>query len=279
MIKVTSAAAGLVSAFWGLQAFAAPTPTSVVGLSSAAWMISPGDGICRTDFELEGRSGAITPVQLISDGERLVLRFAKSDLPAQAFLAVRIDQKRYSNLMTRTETAGVGELALSAEAEAALRKGKVLDIAWLAAEPVGISLAGSEQGVADLRTCGTQALTRARTQAAEREAAAVRQSAEAHARAISDAQIAAARSEAAAAEAERQRLANEADARQAREDARRQQAAYDAQREAFDEAERRRGWRTEDDAWERPAWDRPAADRPTWTRPGWDAPAWGYSRY
>ncbi len=289
MIRVTSAAVLFGAAFCGTAASAAPAVSAMPAPPSAAWMISPGDGVCRTDLELEGRSGAVTPVQLISDGERLVLRFAKADLPAQAFLALRIDQQRYSNLMTRTPTDGVGELALSAEAEAALRKGKVLDIAWLAAEPVGVSLAGSERGIADLRTCGIQASARARTVAAEREATSARESAEAHARALSEAQLAAARAEAAAAEANRQRLVDEADARQAREDARRQQAAYDAQRQAFEEAESRRDWRREGDAWgrpewesrawERPEWDRPVRERPAWGAPAWTAPAWGGRAY
>ncbi|WP_395672993.1 hypothetical protein [Phenylobacterium sp.] len=269
MIKVTSTVAALAAVLWTGAASAAPTAPSGA-LPSAAWMISPGDGVCRTDLELEGRSGSVTPVQLISDGERLALRFTKADLPAQAFLAVRIDQKRYSNLMTRGDTAGVGELTLSSETEAALRRGATLDIAWLSAEPVGASLAGSEQGVADLRTCGLQARARARSLAAEQEADAARKSAEAHARAISEAQLAAARAEAAAAEAERQRLADEADERRARDDARRQQAAYEAQRQAFEEAERRRAWR-DDEAFDGPAWERPARQRPSW-----DQPAWGY---
>jgi hypothetical protein len=238
-----------------LAAFAAgpaiaAAPTS---LPSAAWMISPAEGVCRTDLELAGRSGAVSPVQLISDGERLTLRFARDSLPEQAFLALRIDQKRYSNLMTRTADAAVGEIAISPETEAALRKGQTLDIAWLGLEPVGASLAGSEQGVADLRTCGAQAAARLRDRKSAEAADQRRAAEDAHRKALADAELQAARAQAAAAEAEARRLADEAEARRELDDARRQQAAYAAQRQAFEEAERRRAWAAEQDEYYRPA--------------------------
>jgi murein DD-endopeptidase MepM/ murein hydrolase activator NlpD len=240
---------------------------ALAALPTAAWVISPADGACRTDLELAGRSGAVSPVQLISDGQRLVLRFARENLPEQAFLAVRIDQKRFSNLMTRTSDPAVGELTLSPETEAALRKGSTLDVAWLAAEPVGGSLAGSEQGVSDLRACGLQAAARAQAARETAAAEARRTEEEAHRRAVAEAELQAARAQAGAAEAERQRLADEAAARQAEQDARRQQAAYDAQREAYErqaieEAARRRAWEAEQADIYRPA-----------------PPPWAYRRY
>lgn len=234
------------------QAMAAPLAPASTGLPSIAWVISPAEGVCRTDLELAGRSGAVSPVQLVSDGERLSLRFARENLPEQAFLAVRIDQKRFSNLMTRTADPAVGEMTLSPETEAALRKGSSLDIAWLAAEPVGASLSGSEQGVTDLRTCGAQAASRARVQQAAQAAEAQRAADEAHRRAVAEAELQAARAQAQAAEAERQRLVDEAERRRELEDARRQQAAYEAQRQAFEEAERRRAWEPEPEPY-RPA--------------------------
>ncbi|WP_334165258.1 hypothetical protein [Phenylobacterium sp.] len=233
-------------------ALALPAAPAVAAFPSVAWVVSPAEGLCRTDLELAGRSGAVSPVQLVSDGERLSLRFARDGLPEQAFLAVRIDQKRFSNLMTRTADPAVGEMTLSAETEAALRKGSSLDIAWLAAEPVGVSLAGSEQGVADLRTCGAQAASRARARQAAQAAEAQRAADEAHRRAVAEAELQAARAQAEAAEAERRRLVDEAERRRELEDARRQQAAYEAQRQAFEEAERRRAWELEQDAY-RPA--------------------------
>ncbi len=267
MIKVVPPAA-LVAAILAGPAFAAAPASSPASgfrsaLPSAAWVISPDDGVCRTDLELEGRSGAVSPVQLVSDGERLTLRFSKESLPEQAFLALRIDQKRYSNLMTRTADPAVGELTLSPETEAALRKGSTLDVAWLGLEPVGASLAGSEQGVADLRTCGVQAASQARARRAEQAAAAERAAEDTHRRAVAQAELQAARAQAAAAEAERQRLADETAQRRAQDDARRQQAAYEAQRQAFEEAERRRAWELDqEDAYRRP-----------------EPPPWAWRRY
>ncbi|WP_374471312.1 hypothetical protein [Phenylobacterium sp.] len=250
MIRILPTAAAATAAVLAGSALAAP-PTP---LPSIAWVISPADGGCRTDLELTGRSGAVSPVQLVSDGERLTLRFARDSLPEQAFLALRIDQKRYSNLMTRTADPAVGEIAISPETEAALRKGSTLDIAWLGLEPVGASLAGSEQGVTDLRVCGAQAAARHRAQKEVQAAEQRRAAEESHRKALADAELQAARAQAAAAEAEARRLADEAEERRALEDARRQQAAYAAQRQAFEEAEqRRRAWEYEEPGYYRPA--------------------------
>jgi hypothetical protein len=258
LIKVIPLSA--VAALLAAPSLAAPA------LPAAAWLISPGEGACRTDLELAGRSGAITPVQLVSDGERLALRFSKESLPEQAFLALRIDQKRFSNLMTRTADPAVGEIALSPETEAALRKGAVLDIAWLGLEPVGASLAGSEQGVADLRTCGAQAAQRLHIARETQAAEARRQAEESHRKALADAELQAARAQAEAAELEARRVAQEAEDRRAAEDARRQQAAYEAQRQAFEAAERRRSWIEAQEALE------PDAYRPA-------PPPWAWRRY
>lgn len=258
-IPLAAAAALLAS-----PALTAPAPAA---LPASAWVISPGDDGCRTDFELTGRSGASVPVQLVSDGALVGLRFAKSDLPERAFLALRIDQKRFSNLMLRTGEAGVGEIVISPETEAAMRKGKVLDIAWLADEPVGASLSGSEQGFADLRTCGLQASSQHRAQLAAKDEADARAKAERHAQALQQAQLEAAQAEAAAAEARRQAAAEEVEARRQAELEQRQLAAEEAQRQsAYEAAQRRRAWEDQQDAYAPPpqypppqaAWPQPA---------------------
>lgn len=253
---------GMAAALLASPALTAPAPAA---FPAAAWVIAPADDGCRTDLELAGRSGASVPVQLASDGSLVTLRFAKSDLPERAFLALRVDQKRFSNLMLRTGEAGVGEIVISPETEAALRKGKVLDIAWLADEPVGASLAGSEQGFADLRTCGAQASTQHRALVAAKDEADARAKAERHAQALQQAQLEAAQAEAAAAEARRQAAAEEVEARRQAEVEQRQQAAEEAQRQAaYEAAQRRRAWEAQqEDAYApqyppQPAWPQPA---------------------
>ena len=128
------AAAALLSG----PALAAPAkPTAKP--SGLTWVVIPTETGCRTDLELIGRSGGVTPVSLISDGQLVSLRFFKDDLPTRAFLPVRVDRARFSNLMLRG-TDGAGELVLSEETEAAMKRGSTLDIAWLAAEPLSVSL-------------------------------------------------------------------------------------------------------------------------------------------
>jgi len=107
------------------------------------------------DLDLTARSGAITPIGLISDGQLVSLKFFKEDLPARAFLPIRVDRTRFSNLMLRGY-AGAGELVLSEETESAMRKGATLSVAWLTEQPLSVSLGGSEQGLVDLRICGAQ---------------------------------------------------------------------------------------------------------------------------
>jgi hypothetical protein len=203
-----------------------------------AWIITPGDGACRTELELTGRSGAVAPVTLTSDGEVVSIRFAKSELPERAFLPIRIDQKRFSNLMLRS-ASGEGELVLSQETEAAMRKGATLAVAWLSEEPVSGSLAGSGPGVADLRICGAQAHAQAQARQAAEANAKQRAAEDARARAVAEAQVKAARAQQAAADAERQRVAEVAD-RQRRDEAAERERVYAEERQRAYEAERAR---------------------------------------
>lgn len=173
------------------------------------WVITPQGAACRTDLELTGRSGATAPVVLTYDGERLVMKFAKAELPERAFLPIRVDQKPYSNLMQRAAD-GSGELTLSDATEAAMRKGSTLSIAWLSNEPVSAPLAGSENGLPDLKTCGAQVAGEARERAAAELAEKARAEAEARAQAIAEAQLQAAHAQQAAADAERARHSAEA---------------------------------------------------------------------
>jgi hypothetical protein len=245
-------------------AFAALTASGAQAAPSTpapamAWVIQPADAACRTELELTGKSGAILPVTLLSDGERTVLRFPKADLPERAFLPIRVDQKPYSNLMLRAEDPSVGELVLSSETLAALRKGATLQVAWLSDEPVGASLAGSDQAIPDLVTCGAQAAALERTRrAAESEA---RAAAEAREQALANAQLEAVRAQQAAAEAERQRVLEAAERERAEQDAERQRVAYeDARRQRAEaEAERQRAY---EDALRRYGYDDPRAVAP-----------------
>lgn len=225
----------------GAAAFAllSGSAAAAVRILPMGWVVVPADTVCRVELDLTGRSGAVTPVSLISDGQVVSLKFAKQDLPSRAFLPIRIDHVRYSNLMLRGED-GTGEMVLSAESEAALRRGGTLDIAWLGEEPLSGSLAGSEQGLADLRVCGAQTAARSRERAASEQDAKTRAEAEARAQALSEAQIAAVRAQAAAAEAQRRQLEDAAD-RQKRLEAADQERAYQEDRQRAYETARRRG--------------------------------------
>lgn len=229
-----------------LPAVRGPAPT---------WVITPTEAGCRMDLELTARSGASTPVSLTSDGQLVSLRFFKEDLPARAFLPLRIDKVRFSNLMLRGE-AGAGELVLSEETEGAMRRGATLSVAWLTDEPLSASLGGSEQGLVDLRVCGAQTAQRHRDRSAAELTARDRAQVEARAKAVTEAQLAAIQAQAAAAEAqrsqveaaaERQRLvdAQAAAERQRRADAEVQSRAYEeARQRVYDEAQadRRRAY-------------------------------------
>jgi hypothetical protein len=229
---MTGLAWGAAVAALATVAVLAPGAAVAAPLEAPAWAIAPEDASCRTDIELTGRSGATVDVALVSDGERVSLRFAKADIPAEAFLPIRIDQKPFANLVLRTDDAKVAAMVLSDETLAALRKGATLQIAWLADEAVRASLAGSDQGLIDLKTCGAQVATRHQAQVAQAQADHARIDADARAKAVSDEQLAAARAQTAAAQAEQRRLAAEADKATAEADRQRALAQADRQRAA-----------------------------------------------
>jgi hypothetical protein len=229
VIKTIVLGAVTAAAFASIAAGARGAPPPATGPS---WLVSPTDGACRTDLDLTGHSGAVTPVTFTSDGDRLVLRFTKEDLPERAFLPIRVDQKPFSNLMQRTSDPKVGELILSDETQAALRKGATLHIAWLADEPMSGSLAGGWRGLPDLKTCGAQVAGQYRAKLAADADARSKADIDARAKAVADAQLEAARAQQAAADDQRQRLAYEAQRQQAQDDAQRQQQAYAEQQQA-----------------------------------------------
>ena len=259
------AAAALLSG----PALAAPAkPTAF------AWVVIPTETGCRTDLELIGRSGGITPVSLISDGQLVSLRFFKDDLPTRAFLPVRVDRARFSNLMLRGAD-GAGELVLSEETEAAMKRGSTLDIAWLSTEPLSISLGGSEQGLSDLRVCGAQTALRHRERIAADQAARDRAEAEGRAKALNEAQLAAVQAQTAVADAQRRQVEETAE-RQRRTEAAAQERVYQEARQRAYEDERRRAYEQqpsqyddEDERWAPPP-------RPVYPQP---LPRWGYQRY
>lgn len=236
-----AAAAALLA---GSAAAATPPPL--------AWIITPGDGACKTVLDLTSKSGAVTPVSLTSDGVAVSLRFFRDDLPERAFLPIRVDQRRYSNLMLRGADPRAGELILSEETEAALRKGSTLAVAWLGDEPLSGSLAGSGPGVADLKTCGAQAATQARSRQSAEATARAETEARERAKAVADAQVEAARAQTAAAEADRRRIADAAE-RQRRVEAAEQERLYAEQRQRDYEDEQQRDYEDRQRAYER-AW-------------------------
>lgn len=190
-----------------LAGLASGGPAAAAALEAPAWAITPEDGACRTDLELVSHSGAVAPVALVSDGDHVILRYAKEGAPAEAFLPIRIDQKPYSNLVRRTGEEGVQLMGLSDETLSALKRGKTLSIAWLGEEAVSGSLSGAAQGIADLRTCGAQVAAQRRARETELEVQRAHASADARAKALADEQLAAARAQTAAAEAQREQLA------------------------------------------------------------------------
>jgi hypothetical protein len=201
------------------------------------WIISPDDDSCHTDIELLGRSAEPAQISLASDGQQIVLKFTKDEMPKRAFLALDIDKKPYSNLLTRMENPKVGTMVLSDETVAALRRGGTLLIAWLGDEPVSAKLAGAQQGLNDLKICGAQVNAQYRAQAAARQEAQARAEAEARAKRLADEQVALVRAQKNAAEAQTQQVAEETRRQQAEADAKRQQTEDD-QRARDAEAQR-----------------------------------------
>jgi hypothetical protein len=195
------------------------------------WIVTPDEDSCHTDIELLGKSNEPSSVSLASDGQQVMLRFAKPDLPKRAFLAIDIDRKPYSNLFTRQENSKLGVMVLSDETVAALRKGGTLLVAWLADEPVSAKLTGSEQGIADLKVCGAQVAAQHRAALAARREAEVRAAADARAKELADEQVALVRAQKKAAEAQAAKLAQETRQVQAQAEAQRQQAYEDQQRQ------------------------------------------------
>jgi hypothetical protein len=192
--------------FSAVVAAAVAGPAAAAGLEASAWAITPEDVGCHTDLELVSRSGAIAPISLISDGDRIALRFTKAGVPSQAFLPIRVDGRPFANLVQRTGEEGLAVMNLSDETLSALRRGKTLQVAWLTDEAVSASLAGAGQGLADLRICGAQVAGQHRARESALEAQRTRAQADAQARAVADEQLAAARAQTAAAEAQRQRV-------------------------------------------------------------------------
>jgi len=242
---VCGAASIAAACGWTSAAFAA-THSARPHIEPPGWVIAPGEAVCRTELELTGRSGAVSPVALISDGGQIRLRFAMEEVPERAFLPIRIDQKAYANLVLRGDVPKVAIMALSDETLAAMRKGGTLQIAWLSEEPVRVSLAGAAQAIADLRTCGAQVAAQHQARLAAQDEARARAAQEARAKAVADEQLAAARAQTAAAEAQRQRLRAEADratyqAQQAQAEAQRQRAMALADQQRA-ELQRRRAY-------------------------------------
>jgi len=211
---MSGAAAALLTT--SAAAAAAPAPP--------AWVVQPDAADCRTEFELTGASGATVAATLVSDGDQVQLIFPRPNAPERAFLPIRVDQKPFANLVLRQDDGRSASMHLSAESVAALRKGAVLQVGWLADEPVQIGLRGSEQALVDLQTCGAQVAQRGRARAAEERA-----------RALADEQLAAVKAQKAAAEAAAERDAAEAERLRAAAEAERQRAQVEA-----DAAERAR---------------------------------------
>jgi hypothetical protein len=229
VIKVLLSGAAAVA----LLTSQAAAASVAVRLEAPAWVIAPGTDRCRTELELTGVSGAAVPAAFVSDGQDVDLVFSKADAPEQAFLPIRVDHKPFANLVMRQADGRTATMQLSAETLAALRKGAALQIGWLADEPVQVGLAGSEQALADLRTCGAQVAQRFHDQQAARADAQARADADARAQTLADEQLAAAKAQKTAAQAETRRNAAETERLRAAAEVDRQRA----QREADEQAE------------------------------------------
>jgi DNA segregation ATPase FtsK/SpoIIIE-like protein len=254
-------------------------PATAASWSSepTAWIVSPGEDSCRVDIDLAGRSGAQAEISLYSDGDRVTLRFGKDGLPERAFLPIRIDQKPFSNLSQRTQDPKVGVITLSEESLAALRKGRTLQIAWLTDETLSAALAGSERGLADLRTCGAQVAADHRARLAAEQLAQSQAQADARTKALADEQLAVVQAQRRAAKAESQRVAAEAERLHAEADAQRQRAANEAQAVARAQAQAEVDRQQIEADRERAAqaqYDEPPSYPAQYARPGW-----GYRSY
>lgn len=222
----------LLSGAFAAAIFAAPAMAAPASSPVFSWIITPDQDSCHTDIELMGRSNNPTIISLVSDGQHVLLRFTKDEMPNRAFLPIDIDKKPYSNLLTRMENPKVATMTLSDETLAALRKGGTLLIAWLQDEPVTASLAGSVQGLDDLKTCGAQVSAQYKAQQEAKLEQHQREQAEARAKQLADEQLAVVKAQKEAAEAEAEKANQEARRQQAEADAlRQQQATADAERQ------------------------------------------------
>jgi len=275
MKSLVCGAASIAAVCGWASAASAATPSARPHIEPPGWVIAPGEAACRTELELTGRSGAVSPVSLISDGGQIRLRFAMEEVPERAFLPIRIDQKAYANLVLRGDVPKVAIMALSDETLAAMRKGGTLQIAWLSEEPVRVSLAGAAQAIADLRVCGAQVAAQHQSRLAAQEESRARAAQEARAKAVADEQLATVRAQRAAAEAQRQRLRAEADraaaqAQQAQAEADRQRAMALADQQRAD-YQRRRSYAGYSDTY-----DDEDEQRPQWIPP---RPVYSYRPY
>ena len=270
---------GFLAALAVPLACAGPTLAAELPANLPSWAIAPDDAACHTDLELTARSGAVSPMSLVSDGERVVLRFAMDAVPERAFLPIRVDQKAYPNLVLRGDAPGLAMMTLSDETLAALRKGKTLQIAWLTDEGVHGALAGANQGLADLKLCGAQVAGRWRSQQQVMAAERSRAEADARARAVADEQLAVVRAQRLAAEAEGRRQA--AEAQRATAEAQRAQAEAESlaaqaeQNRAYAEQARQRAQMVQYPA----PYDDGRRYQPAPDEEAQGAPAWGYRRY
>jgi hypothetical protein len=260
---LSGAALAVLAAGWAAAAPLAPN----VAPGASAWLITPADNACHTEITLVGRSGYTTEVSLVSDGRGVDMAFAKEQAPERAFLPIRVNQKPFSNLVVRGASAQQGVMQLSDESLAALRKGGTLQIGWLADEPVSASLLGSDQGVADLRTCGAQVSAAWRERTAAQAQAKAQADADTRAQALANEQLAVVRAQRLAAEAERQRQAAEADRQRA--EAAQAQAQAQAERRRADEYEHAQYQSQYQDPYEDRRWAPPPRDYPA------PAPAYG----
>jgi len=247
------------------QAAPAAAPNSVF-----TWIVTPDEDTCHTEIELLGKANEPAQIDLMSDGEHIILRFTKDEMPKRAFLAIDIDRKPYSNLLTRLENPKVGTMVLSDETVAALKKGGTLLIAWLSSEPVSAKLTGSEQGLNDLKTCGAQVAAQYRANLAARQDAEARAAAESRAKQLADEQVALVRAQKEAAEAQAAKLAEETRQQQAAADAERQRQAMEEQR-----AERQRAEDEQRLQYQQQQQQRYYPPRPAYAPPGYYRP---YSR-
>jgi hypothetical protein len=242
VIKAVLGSVAAMTAVWGFgQAVAAPAKPA----DMAVWVVSPADDSCRTEIDLVSRSGATVPVLLTSDGDTVELRFYKDEMPAHGFLPIRIDQKPFSNLMMRREDPKAGSMVLSNDTLAAMRKGQTLQIAWLSDELLSAPLAGSDQGIVDLRTCGAQVAQQFKAVQASQAASRAQADADHRAKQLADEQLAVVRAQRAEAEAranaerataEKTELETRMIQQRAAEEQARVQAAADAQRRAQEDS-------------------------------------------